>query len=189
MTPKSLFVSSGTLLLSVPQMLDPNFMHTVVLLCDHSRKGAYGLVVNKGTGLTVDQLLPDHPVLGNVELPVFEGGPVGRDTLQILQRAQIGMPKSVEIASGLFLGGDLDALGKHTETESRSDLRLFRGYSGWGAGQLEGEIALGSWVPAPLDLDLLFVPRDQEATWRAALRGLGREGEGLSRQPPDPSWN
>ena len=186
-----MFVSPGTLLLSMPQLRDPNFMHTVVLICEHGQKGAYGLVVNKQTELTLDQLVPEHPLLGEAELTVYEGGPVGQDTLQILHRAPEHVTSGVEIASGLFLGGDLDSLAKFVdqEPEARDHVRLFLGYSGWGAGQLDGELAIGSWVPAPLELGLLFDCQDQQATWREAMRGSGRDGEGLSHQPPDPTWN
>ncbi|MCP3920176.1 MAG: YqgE/AlgH family protein [bacterium] len=184
-------LSPGTLLLSVPQMLDPNFMHTVVLICDHTPEGAFGLVVNKEFGVTLDQLIPDHPVLCELELPVFEGGPVGRDTLQFLHRVPAEISGGVELADGLYMGGELGDLARYGADgiETGGNLRLYLGYSGWGAGQLEEELATGSWVPAPLRTEILFAGADQQATWRRAMRGLGGDWEGLAHQPPDPSWN
>ena len=78
----------GSLLLAAPSMLDPNFMHSLVVLCDHDEAGAYGLVVNRPTGIALGKLLTDHPLAEDLHLPVHEGGPVGRDRLQFLHRRQ-----------------------------------------------------------------------------------------------------
>lgn len=181
----------GTLLVAVPQMLDPNFMHTVVLLCEHTEQGAYGLVVNRRTEITVDRLVPDHPLLAASRFPVFDGGPVGHDTLQFLHRVPGRIPGGVELADGLHVGGRLDALAEYVRNEEHAgeDVRLFLGYSGWGEGQLDAELAIGSWVPAPLDPRHVFGDRSPEVVWRGVLRSLGDRGKRLSDLPPDVSWN
>lgn len=181
----------GTLLLSVPQMLDPNFMHSVVLLCEHSEDGAYGLVVNRATDVTIDQLVPDHPVLSTATFPVFSGGPVGRDRLQFVHRVPDRIPGGVELATGLHVGGELDSLAELIAVDPRAadKVRVFLGYSGWGEGQLEAELATGAWLPAPLNLELVFRGSEPEAVWRHALRSLGGEGERLASLPPDVTWN
>lgn len=184
-------LAPGTLLLSVPQMLDPNFMHTVVLMVEHSADGAYGLVVNREVEFTVKALFPDHARLSNCDFPVHSGGPMGKDRLTFLHRLAEDIPGGHEVAPGLYLGGDQEAMARVLAggADVRDQLRLVVGYSGWGGGQLDGELSLGSWVPAPYDPALVFEPRVQEAAWRQALRGLGKEGEGLSHLPPDVSWN
>jgi putative transcriptional regulator len=188
---KRLVAEPGSVLAAAPDMLDPNFMHTVVLICRHTEEGAYGFVVNRPASVMLDSLAPDHPVLGKQSFPVFAGGPVGLDTLQFLHRAVEDIPGGVEIGSGLFLGGDLDSLGsyleKHVELAQRN-VRLLVGYSGWAAGQLEGELATGSWLPAALENDWVF-GQDAQSTWRSVLRSLGGEVSGLADLPPDPSWN
>ena len=184
-------LAPGTLLLSVPQMLDPNFMHTVVLMVDHSEEGAYGFVVNREFGYTVKALFPDHALLSDCDFPVHSGGPVGDEQLTFLHRLAEDIPGGQEVAPGLYRGGDPEAMARVLASGANvsDQLRLVIGYSGWGGGQLEAELSLGSWVPAPYDPALVFESTVQEAAWRQALRGLGKEGEGLSHLPPDVSWN
>jgi putative transcriptional regulator len=188
---KRLVAEPGSVLAAAPDMLDPNFMHSVVLICRHTEEGAYGFVINRPASVMLDALAPDHPVLGKQSFPVFAGGPVGLDTLQFLHRAAEEIPGGIEIGSGLYLGGELDALANYLQSHldrARSSVRLLVGYSGWAAGQLEGELATGSWLPAALENDWVF-GRDTQATWRSVLRSLGGEVSGLADLPPDPSWN
>ena len=184
-------VPRGSFLVAVPQMLDPNFMHALVFLIEHEDAGAYGLVVNRPLGVTVDHLLPESALLAGSRFPVHGGGPVGNDTLQFLHRLPEAIPGGVELAAGLFLGGDALALERAIADGSAGPdgLRLFVGYSGWGAGQLEAELESGSWVVAPAPAELVFDSRSRDVLWRHVLRGLGRDGDGLSRMPPDVSWN
>ena len=167
-------------------------MHTVSVMCEHTASGAYGLVINKQSSLTLDRLLPEHPVFGEMRTPVGWGGPVGTDTLQIVHRLPDRVSGGFEVAEGLFLGGELDEVAMLCAESDGSALagrlRWILGYAGWGAGQLELELASGSWLPLPMDGDLLF-RHDQEATWQSALRSLGAEGQGLAELPPDIGWN
>jgi putative transcriptional regulator len=186
-----LVTEPGSLLAAAPDMLDPNFMHTVVLMCRHAEDGAYGLVINRPASVTLDVLAPTHPVLKTQRFPIFAGGPVGLDTLQFVHRAEKRIPGGVELSEGLFLGGDIDALATFLSKEksrARAKVRLLVGYSGWGAGQLETELASGSWLPAPVKNDWIF-GGDSQATWRNVLRSLGKEASGWVDLPPDPSWN
>lgn len=185
------FVARGGILLSMPQMLDPNFMHAVVLMIEHTEAGGYGIVINRPLGLDLSALLPDPEPLRGRDLPVHNGGPVGEDQLQFLHRVPALIPDGLPISGDLHFGGDAEAMvaavgdGRVTPDE----LRLYVGYAGWGAGQLEDELGVGSWVPAPASTDLVFDPREEESLWRHALRGLGPGGEELSQLPPDPTWN
>jgi putative transcriptional regulator len=184
-------VEAGTLLAAWPDMLDPNFMHTVVLVCQHSEQGAYGLVTNRSTKFKVKDLLPDHPTLGGSSFPVHLGGPVDHTTLQFVHVVPDSIPGGVSLDGRLWLGGDLDSLGSYVATSGKKalrKLRLFLGYSGWGAGQLEAELGTGSWLPAPPALDAIF-GAPGEPTWRAVVRSVGRETTELENQPPDVSWN
>lgn len=181
----------GTLLLSVPQMLDPNFMHTVVLICQHTSAGAYGIVVNRPEIASVDLLFPEHALLSLVPFPVHPGGPVGQDSFQFLHCVPDAISGGLELSDGLFLGGDMDSFAEYiaTEESARREVRTFVGYSGWGEGQLEGELQIGSWLPLPLDRELVFRDSPAEVVWREAVRSIGGEGEGLASLPPDVSWN
>ncbi len=181
----------GTVIAAAPDMRDPNFMHAVVLMCQHTREGAYGLVINRPATLTVDLLLPDHPLLSSEKVRVYTGGPVGLDTLQFLHCAPESIPGGFELGRGLWLGGELDNLATYVAGDgerAERHVRLILGYSGWGAGQLEGELASGAWIPAPLDRAWIF-ETDPEVVWRRVLRSLGRDAAGLEDMPPDVSWN
>lgn len=188
---RELHVESGTLLAAWPDLMDPNFMHSVVVVCQHSSEGAYGLVTNRKTELKVLDLLPDHAVLGSCALPVHLGGPVEQQTLQFLHSVPKEIPGGLCIDGQLWLGGELEALGrfaaKDFERATRS-VRLFVGYSGWGAGQLEEELDRGSWLPAPPSPAFIF-EGDGEATWRQVVRSIEGVGDELGDLPPDLSWN
>jgi putative transcriptional regulator len=184
-------VEAGTLLAAYPDMLDPNFMHSVVLVCQHTDQGAYGVVTNRRTKFVIKELLPEHPKLGQSKFPVFLGGPVDHTTLQFLHVVPEAVPGGLSIDGKLWLGGDLDALGEFVTAKPRvatRKVRFFLGYSGWSAGQLENELSTGSWLPAPPALEAIF-GEPGEATWRRVVRSIGREGDELGMQPPDVSWN
>jgi putative transcriptional regulator len=181
----------GSVIAAGPDMLDPNFMHSVVLMIQHTEQGAYGLVINRPAAITVDVLMPDHPLLGNEKFPIYAGGPVGLDTLQFVHRAGAEVPGGLELGGGLSLGGELDALAHFIArrgVEAAGSVRMIVGYSGWGAGQLDHELSLGAWLPAALDPSWIF-EADPHATWRHVVRSLGREAAGLEHLPPDVSWN
>jgi putative transcriptional regulator len=184
-------VEGGTLLAAFPDMLDPNFMHSVVLICQHTDQGAYGVITNRPTQFTVKDLLPQHALLGKSKFPVFLGGPVDHTTLQFVHVVPEAIPGGLSIDGKLWLGGDLDALGRYLAQKPRQALRkvrLFLGYAGWSAGQLDNELGTGSWLPAPPSLEALF-GAPGEPTWRRVVRSIGREGNELEQQPPDVSWN
>ncbi len=186
---EELRVASGTLLAAWPDLLDPNFMHRVVVICQHSPDGAYGLVTNQRTELAVKDLLPDHPLLGRSSFPVFLGGPVDHGTLQFLHRVPERIPGGLQLCDDLWLGGELEAMGRFAcerEARARGALRLFLGYSGWGAGQLEDELRSGTWLPAPPSTEVVFAG-EGERVWRTVVRAAGPRG--LEDLPPDPSWN
>lgn len=190
--PTDLRVATGTILASSPDLLDPNFMHSLSVMCEHSEEGAYGLVVNKQSSLTLDRLLPEHEVFSKLALPVWWGGPVGTDTLQILHRIPEHVASGVSLGGGLYLGATLEELAEfvlgRSEREVTDACRFVLGYAGWGAGQLELELAGGSWLPVALEVELAFL-YEQEIAWQRAVRSLGAEGEGLAVMPPDLDWN
>jgi putative transcriptional regulator len=184
-------VEPGTLLAAYPDMLDPNFMHSVVLMCQHSEQGAYGLVTNRPTTLTLKNLLPEHPVLRASRFPVFLGGPVDPTTLQFVHVAPEEIPGGVSLDGRLWLGGELERLAEFVTAHprlARRKLRLFLGYAGWGEGQLEGELTSGSWLPAPPSHAAIF-GAPGEGAWRRVVQSVGRLGDALKDQPPDVSWN
>lgn len=186
-----LCIEPGTLLASTPDMLDPNFMHCVVLMIQHGSQGAYGLVVNKLSPLTLAHLFPTRPALALPSFPVHWGGPVGLDTLQILHCVPERVPGGLELGEGVHIGGDLEALARllaEDLEEAKKRVRFVIGYSGWGEGQLEMELERHSWLPAALSAEVVF-GADQQRTWRQVVRSVGGEARAYEDLPPDLRWN
>src|SRR5262245_16706659 len=169
-------------LLSMPQMLDPNFSRTVVLLCRHNEEGAFGLVVNRPlvtSGRVVVNL--DPPVETDRELQLWVGGPVEPERSWILvgdvPDAGDEQPR-MEIADGLYISTDPELLRRLLDPAPPALARLIVGYSGWGPGQLEEELEASAWLMSDIDRDLIFrTPPDR--MWEAAIRRLGADPSAL----------
>jgi len=167
------------LLLSMPQMLDPNFSRTVVLLCSHSQEsGAFGLVVNRPVmtnGRVVVNLEP--PVSTDVELRIWVGGPVEPERSWILVGENSGEPeerRGTRIADGIYLSTDPDLLRRMFAPSPPEFARLVVGYSGWAPGQLEEELQASAWLMSDVDHDVIF-RTPPENMWEAAIRRLGAD--------------
>lgn len=163
-----------TLLVSMPQLTDPNFAKTVVLLCEHGPEGAFGLVLNRPTetpAATAVQLSPPPRVDSGV--PLWVGGPVEPQRGWILLGEEPEEAESVEIVDGLFLTSSQAVLRRLIETgESRS--RILTGYAGWAPGQLDDELAASAWLTADVAADLIF-DTPAGGMWEAAIRRLGAD--------------
>ncbi len=170
-------------LLSMPQMADPNFARTVILLCKHNDEGAFGLVVNRPlvtTGKVIVNL--DPPVETERELEVWVGGPVEPQSSWMLvgdreeeHMGQIGM----HIIDGLFLSTSPQRLSRLLEPNPPPRTRLIIGYSGWGPGQLEAELEESAWLLSDVSTELIF-STPPEHMWEAAIRRLGADPAALT---------
>jgi putative transcriptional regulator len=165
------------LLLSMPQLTDPNFTRTVVLLCKHSGEGAFGLVVNRPlvtAGRIVVNL--DPPVSPEHDLQVWVGGPVEPQRSWILVGDEPGEhdARGVRIGDALYLSTSPDLLRRLLEPSPPPRTRLVVGYSGWGPGQLEAELHASAWLISDVDRDLIF-NTPAERMWEAAIRRLGAD--------------
>ena len=182
-------VPAGALLASSPDLLDPNFVHTVVLMCRHTDEGAIGVAINRFSGYDTTQVLPEHPVLGQLEFPIGQGGPVGLDTLQVLHRIPQQVPDGIPLGDDLWWGGDIEQVASflnEEKIEGLSRVRLLVGYAGWGPGQLDLELATGSWLPAPGTSEIVFED-DPRTLWRNVVRAVS--GDGASNEYNDPRLN
>lgn len=170
------------LLLAAPQLGDPNFERTVVLLARHDPSGALGWVLNGRSLGVVRELLQDAGLVPDaVELPragpygrsARLGGPVQSATGWVLYRRGAGeLAGEIDVGDDLAVTGDLDALSAVLRAQDR-DFRLLLGYAGWGPEQLEGEVKQGVWLPADIDAELVF-EGDPEALWDASYqRAIG----------------
>lgn len=180
--------SKGTLLIADPFLKDPNFMRTVVLLCDHREEGSFGFVLNRHVSHTLDEIIPE--LEGTKKIPVFLGGPVEPDTLHFLHICPDQIPGSIEIYDGIYWGGDFGIV-KEMLLKNRlryNDIRFYIGYSGWGSNQLKEELKTNSWITAMAKRDVIF-NHDPEDIWKESLRLLGDEYSQMVNYPIDPQLN
>jgi putative transcriptional regulator len=165
------------LLLSMPQLLDPNFARTVVLLCRHSEDGAFGLVLNRPAVVTGRLTLGSRPGASfDGELPVCVEPErswvlVGPDCPASAQAPE-GDAHVLQIADGLHLSASPDLLVAMFQSAPLPHTRLVVGYSGWSSGQLEGELEESSWLLSDVDPRFIF-ETPTEDMWEAAIRRLG----------------
>ncbi len=167
--------TAGNLLVATPNGGDPNFDGTVVFVIDHDEEGALGVVVNRPTETPVAMHLPELADAVSAPDVFFEGGPVAPDN--VLGVGRVGEQLSLV---------DLEAV---STGESRPDgLRLFAGYSGWGPGQLDGELLAGAWIVVKgYDGDVLGP--HPEGLWREVLRRQGGATARLALYPDSPMMN
>jgi putative transcriptional regulator len=172
-----------TLLLSMPQMQDPNFARTVVLLCDYQPEGAFGLVLNRPTDLPASEMVRlDPPLAGGNHLPLFIGGPVQPERGWILTSDTPMEPDFRTVLDGLYLSTSPDLLRRVLEATPEPRARVVAGYAGWGPGQLDEELAQSAWLMAEVDLDLVF-DVDADVMWETAIRRLGADPSLLQMSP------
>jgi putative transcriptional regulator len=169
---------SGRLLIASPSMSD-YFHRTVILVVEHSDEGAFGLVLNRPSETTVGEASAELAELIGDEHLLFVGGPVQPNAV-----TAIGEHVDPGDASKLIVGGvgmvDLD------NAPELNRVRVFAGYAGWSAGQLDGELEEEAWITADIHPDDPFAESD---LWSTVLDRKGGEYSLLARMPPDPSVN
>lgn len=187
----------GKLLLSEPFSQDPNFKRTVVLLATHNEEGSVGFVLNRPMELKLEQIIDEFE---SSELPVWDGGPVQRDSLFYIHTLGDAIPESIHITGDLYWSGNFEtvkALVKGNKF-SENEIRFFIGYSGWSAQQLENEIASNSWLVAPATTDVVMnlsarkadAGKDtDEKLWKEVIKSMGKDYSILANFPENPSWN
>ncbi|HEV7506066.1 MAG TPA: YqgE/AlgH family protein [Thermoanaerobaculia bacterium] len=174
------------LLMAMPQVLDPFFHRSVILLLHHEAEGSLGFIVNRPTGIKVSEILKGMDVEwgGQGETVAYFGGPVQPNLGTVLFAPVLPdgdeQDTAKQIVPGLALTQHIGDLSRLAE-EPTERFRLLLGYAGWGEGQLMDEILRNDWLTAPVDGDLIFAP-DPDQLWVAALRSVGIDPASL------PSW-
>lgn len=179
--------SQGTLLIADPFLKDPNFMRSVIFLCEHDQEGSFGFVLNQSYEYTLDELVSGAE---GYKIQVFLGGPVQLNTIHFLHRCPDLIPGSFEVINGVYWGGNFDvalALIKSGEIDL-NNIRFFVGYSGWGDGQLKDEVEEKSWLTAPANPAIVFHSPVEEI-WREAIKLMGEDYLLLINYPIDPQLN
>jgi len=178
----------GHFLVASPHLLDPNFVRTVVLLIQHGKEGAFGVVLNRPTENTVEELWAE---IGESDCGdgrhVNLGGPVSGPLIALHTDGSLS---EMEVLPGLHFAAEREHL---EELVSRRDpaYRLFVGHSGWGQGQLERELEEGSWLTTPATVETVFY--DQGDLWKRVAQDIGESvlasALKIKHVPTDPSSN
>jgi putative transcriptional regulator len=177
----------GQLILDGGKLHGTFFHRTVVLICRHDREGAFGLILNRATERTVGEALVANLPAGVKDRPLFVGGPVQPQTLSFLHSDKVLLEANVML--NLNVGHSMDVLMDLGDSASETQkLKLFAGYAGWAAGQLDDELARQDWLVHPASLELIFSP-GPEQLWRGILGQKGFKNRLLADSPDDLSWN
>jgi putative transcriptional regulator len=166
--------NAGTLLVSTGALEDPNFAESVLLMIHHDNDGSLALLVNRPTNLAPSRVFPDEPALARYSARLFLGGPLAPQQLLVLLR-----DPPPEVADGspvlddVLLSADPEVLDSLDARSIGTDrVRLFAGHAAWGPGQLDAEIATGSWRVVPGRAELVFAREPLELWQELTRRGV-----------------
>ncbi|HVR75980.1 MAG TPA: YqgE/AlgH family protein [Planctomycetota bacterium] len=188
----------GKLLIAAPGLRDPNFVRSVVLVAEHDEKGALGIVLNRPGKIAVTDLWAAiSSETSTSATHAFMGGPVQENAVLLLHGHADLAPLVEPVVPGVYLASDVEVLGVLLEREAKAaegggapevKFRVYCGYSGWGAGQLEGEMSAGGWVIYPAEADHVFNAAPEQL-WSLVMKALGGVHEFFALMPPDPEMN
>ena len=180
----------GFFLIANPVLPDPNFSRTVVLLCNHDEHGSFGLVVNKEAEINPADIFSQMDLLSTYKSRVYVGGPVSQSQMFYMCRSEEPIPELEQICHGVHLGMDWNFLENVMDRlpDPEQNIRFFLGYSGWGAGQLAGEMEQRSWLTCEASEKFVF-EENLDRIWPGAVKSLGKDYEYLINAPVNPQMN
>jgi putative transcriptional regulator len=178
----------GDILISEPFLADPNFVRTVILLCEHNDEGSFGFVLNKPAQIKISELVEG---VGNREDDIYIGGPVQQNTLQFIHRNDGLVEGGIEVKDGIFWGGSFEQMLAMMDSNliKASDIKFFIGYSGWASGQLKSELEVNSWIISRnVNIEQIF-DTDDRSLWKEVLNTMGGKYKVVANFPVDPRLN
>lgn len=160
------------LLISVPQMEDPNFDHTVTLLVEANQEGAFGLVLNRVSPIKVTDICAENNVVCTRDAFVRVGGPIEQSRAWVLHGPATHDETSYRVHEQILLTPTWEMLARLAGGQVDEKFQVYLGYAGWGPGQLESEIAEGAWLITELNPKFVFDTATGDL-WREVLRDMG----------------
>ena len=166
-TAAELAPAKGRFLIAAQEMTDPNFEKSVILLLKYGERGAMGLIINRPTAVLPEEVIPNVAGLRRYDGPLFFGGPVQVNVVTLLVRDTDELDSGEYVLDNVQYSVNAEVLSALTVQDANaSALRVYAGYAGWAAGQLEGELARGGWHVLPGDAEVIFSPEPEKA-WGA----------------------
>ncbi len=188
----------GHLLIASPGLIDPNFRRTVVLVAEHNADGAFGLVLNRPADTRVSDLWNAiSNEICDCNVRAYVGGPVQQNTVLLLHSFPELAKDAEPVIPGVYIGSEIDTLGelirRHSgeepaATDELPRFRVFCGYSGWAAGQLDAEMKAGGWLTQPATVELVF-DTPPEKLWSLTLDSVGGIYRLFAQMPQYPEYN
>jgi len=161
------------ILIALPDMQDTRFKEAIILICEHNKDGAMGLVLNHTLDINTQQVFNDlnldEPLINQ---PIFDGGPLNKNCGFVIHNNNDSFKSSINIKNQLTLTTSKDLLEKISSQQFESQWKFILGYAGWNKNQLENEIAENTWLTCPADLDLIF-NTEPNKQWQNALALIG----------------
>lgn len=172
-------------LIAMPSLADPNFYHTVTYVCAHNDEGAMGIIINRPMEMSLGDILSQMEIEVTSDeaktIPIFDGGPVQRERGFVIHRSGGDWDAMLPVSDDITVTTSRDILAAVAKGEGPGQALIALGYAGWGAGQLEREMADNAWLNGPADQGILFdLPHEQR--WEAAAALLGVDFDRLSDQ-------
>ena len=163
-------------LIAMPMLADPNFHRTVTYLCHHDEDGAMGIVINRPLDLNVGDMLDHMDIDADksafTAMPVLQGGPVQTERGFVIHRPSGQWDSVLPVQDDIGVATSRDILTAIAKGEGPQDVIVALGYAGWGAGQLERELADNAWLSGPVDSSIIF-EQPYEQRWTSAAQLLG----------------
>jgi putative transcriptional regulator len=163
-------------LIAMPTLKDPNFFHSVTYICEHNEHGAMGIVINQPVDLILGDLADQLKFENTDEVallqPIYRGGPVDNERGFVLHRPVGQWDSTLDITTDIGISTSHDIVTALASGKGPHDSLIALGYAGWGAGQLEQELADNAWLSGPADARIIFETRPNQR-WVEAARLLG----------------
>jgi putative transcriptional regulator len=179
--------SRGQILISNSTIISDEFNKTVVFMVEHDTSGAFGLVINKKSDYSLSEVVIGLPENISQNIPMYWGGPVDHSFISILHNDKSVKDPGLLVIPGVYLSRSYELLVSLLQTD-KVQFKVFHGYSGWGAGQLEGEFERKSWVLHKVN-DRFILDKDEEEAWRDALKSKGGIYKYFADHTKDPLLN
>ncbi len=187
-TPPYSHLTKGAFLIASPDFEAGIYFRSVVILCEHSAAGSFGLIINKALEMELPEEFLNVKEFNNPNVQIRAGGPIQPNQMMLLHSSDKIPDQTLKLCEGVFLGGDLQFLQETLLNAEGSAVRLCFGYCGWGAGQLEREFLSGSWFLHPASSTHIFNTAPDKV-WQTILREMGGKYATLSMIPEDLSLN
>ena len=181
-------LSKGSLLIASPDIDSGIYFRSVVVLCEHSAAGSFGLIINKHLDMELPEEIFNSKEAQNPQIEIRMGGPIQPNQMMLLHSSDAIPDQTLKLCDGVYLGGDLQFLQETILNPKGPAVRLCFGYAGWGTTQLEKEFLSGNWFLHPGSSKYIF-ETPTEKIWQTLLRDMGGKYATLSMIPDDLSLN